>query len=120
MYKAGELVGAVVTFLDISDRKLAEQALRQSEEKYRELFENATYGIFRSQLDGTLLDVNPALVAMLGYSSKEELLTRNLAATSMRIRPRAGRFLTGTGPAGAWTVVKSIGNAKTARSSPFV
>jgi len=79
MYKTGELVGAVVTLLDISDRKRAEQALRQSEEKYRELFENATYGIFRSQLDGALLDVNPALVAMLGYSSKEELLTRNLS-----------------------------------------
>ncbi|MGZ7057788.1 MAG: PAS domain-containing hybrid sensor histidine kinase/response regulator [Candidatus Angelobacter sp.] len=78
MYKTGELVGSVVTFLDISDRKQAEQALRQSEEKYRELFEHATYGIFRSRVDGALLDVNPALVAMLGYSSKEELLTRNL------------------------------------------
>jgi PAS domain S-box-containing protein len=64
---------------DINDTKRAAEALLQSEEKYRELFENATYGIFRSRLDGTLLDVNPALVAILGYSSKEELLTRNLS-----------------------------------------
>ena len=79
MYKAGELVGAVVTFLDISDRKRAELALRQSEEKYRKLFENAPYGIFLSKRDGTLLDVNPALVTMLGYDSREELLSRNLS-----------------------------------------
>jgi PAS domain S-box-containing protein len=78
MHRAGKLVGAVVTFLDISDRARAEQALRQSEEKYRKLFENATYGIYRSKPNGELLDVNPALVAMLGYSSREELLTRNL------------------------------------------
>jgi PAS domain S-box-containing protein len=78
MYKGGEVVGAVVTFVDISDRERAEQELRQSEEKYRELFEHATHGIFRSSMDGTLLDVNPALVAMLGYNSKEELLARNL------------------------------------------
>ena len=78
MFKAGKLVGAVVTFLDISDRKLAELALSQSEDKYRKLFENATYGTFRSTPNGTLLDVNPALVSMLGYSSKEELLKCNL------------------------------------------
>jgi PAS domain S-box-containing protein len=48
MHRAGKLVGAAVTFLDISDRARAEQALRQSEEKYRKLFENTTYGIYRS------------------------------------------------------------------------
>ncbi|MFZ1918704.1 MAG: PAS domain S-box protein [Terriglobales bacterium] len=78
MYKAGKQVGAVVTFLDISDRVRSEEALRRSEEKYRSLFTNARYGIYRSKHDGTLLDVNPALVTLLGYSSKEELLTRNL------------------------------------------
>jgi len=78
MYKAGVLVGAVVSFLDISEQRRAEQALRDSEEKYRELVENATYGIYRSDWKGNLLDVNPALVAMLGYSSKSELMTRNL------------------------------------------
>ena len=55
-----------------------EQQLRESEEKYRQVFKNATFGIFRATPDGILLDVNPALVAMLGYDSKEELLTRNL------------------------------------------
>jgi len=78
MYKAGELIGAVVTFLDISDRKRAEQGLRESEQKYRKLFENALYGVFVAKPDGTLVDVNPAIVTMLGYSSREELLTRNV------------------------------------------
>ncbi len=64
--------------LDISDLKKTEQLLREGEEKYRKLFENATYGVFLAKPDGTLLDVNPALVAMLGYSSRKELITLNL------------------------------------------
>jgi PAS domain S-box-containing protein len=79
MRKAGKVVGSVVSFLDISERRRAEQALRQSEAKYRELFENATYGIFRANTAGKFLDVNPALVAMLGYGSKQELMACNLS-----------------------------------------
>ena len=64
--------------VDISELKEAEEKIQASEEKYGNLFENATYGIFLSTPDGTLLDVNPALVRMLGYDSKEELKTKNL------------------------------------------
>ena len=78
MHKAGVLVGAVVSFLDISEQRRSVLALQESEEKYRELVENATYGIYRTDREGTFLDVNPALVAMLGYSSKSELMARNL------------------------------------------
>lgn len=78
MCNASGIVGSVVSFIDISDRKAAEQKLRKSEERYRELFENATYGIYRSRPDGSFVDANPALVNMLGYSSREELLKVNL------------------------------------------
>jgi len=64
--------------IDVAERKHAEQALRDSEQKCRELIEHATYGIFRADADGTLSDVNPALVQMLAYSSREELMACNL------------------------------------------
>jgi two-component system, cell cycle sensor histidine kinase and response regulator CckA len=59
---------------DIEGRKQAQEALRQSEERMRALIARAAYGIFRSTRDGRFLDVNPALVAMLGYESPAELL----------------------------------------------
>ncbi len=65
--------------VDITDLKNNAISLQRSEEKYRNLFENARQGMFRSRPDGTLLDANPALVTMLGYESKEELLSLNLA-----------------------------------------
>ncbi len=53
--------------------------MRRSEESSRALVQHATYGIYRSTLDGRLLAVNPALVRMLGYDSEEQLLAVNLA-----------------------------------------
>jgi PAS domain S-box-containing protein len=64
--------------LDIAERARTEQALRQSEEKYRGLFEQSPYGTFLAHPDGTIIDANTALVAMLGYKSKEELMAQNL------------------------------------------
>jgi PAS domain S-box-containing protein len=55
-------------------RKQVEDALRRSEAKYRSLVQDAPYGIYRASSEGRFLDVNPALVEMLGYSSEAELL----------------------------------------------
>ena len=54
--------------------KRNEQALRRSEARYRSLVQSSVYGIYRSSLEGRFLDVNPALIAMLGYGSTEEVL----------------------------------------------
>jgi two-component system cell cycle sensor histidine kinase/response regulator CckA len=59
---------------DITARKRAEEQRKQSEERYRSLFENAVFGVFRSGPTGDFLDANPALVQMLGYDSAEELV----------------------------------------------
>ena len=54
--------------------KRNEQALRRSEARYRSLVQSSVYGIYRSSLEGRFLDVNPALITMLGYESAEEVL----------------------------------------------
>ena len=62
------------SILNITERKRAEEALRESEVRYRGLVNNATYGIYWVTLDGFFLDANPALVQMLGYESIDALL----------------------------------------------
>jgi two-component system cell cycle sensor histidine kinase/response regulator CckA len=56
------------------EHKRKEQALRQSEARYRSLVESAVYGMGRLSRSGAFLDTNPALVAMLGYDSAERVL----------------------------------------------
>ncbi len=59
---------------DITERKRAEQALHESDERYRALFEGATEGIYRSTPSGRYVLANPALARMLGYTSPLELI----------------------------------------------
>jgi diguanylate cyclase (GGDEF)-like protein/PAS domain S-box-containing protein len=49
-------------------------ALKASEQRYRELFQNVTAGVFQTTYDGKFMAANPALVRMLGYDSEDELL----------------------------------------------
>ena len=60
--------------VDITERRRAEEALRVSEERYRKLFEANMAGVYLAKLDGTILDFNEAMMKMLGYDAREEVL----------------------------------------------
>jgi diguanylate cyclase (GGDEF)-like protein/PAS domain S-box-containing protein len=62
------------------ERDQTEKKLRHSEARYRALVGNLTYGICRCSSRGKFLDVNQALVTMLGYTSRDELLAANHAS----------------------------------------
>jgi PAS domain S-box-containing protein len=62
------------------ERDRPENGLRHSEARYRALAGNLSYGICRCGLDGKFVEVNEAMVKMLGYASKEELLAIDLVS----------------------------------------
>ena len=63
---------------EVAERRAAEEARRESEARHRDLVDNVPIGIYRTSVDGRILMVNPTLVRMLGFSSSEELVARNL------------------------------------------
>jgi two-component system, cell cycle sensor histidine kinase and response regulator CckA len=74
----GQLLYTISLIEDITESKKGQEALRQSEERFRSLFENASIGIFRTSPGGEIIVANPALVRMLGYTDVAELAHRNL------------------------------------------
>ena len=75
----GKAVQVVASFVDMTDRKRVEEALRESEERFRAVFDRAALGIARIDLSGRIIEANPALVQMLGYTAEE--LTHNPLAS---------------------------------------
>jgi two-component system cell cycle sensor histidine kinase/response regulator CckA len=75
---SGNVVGASAISRDITERRRFEQDLRRSEARFASLVQDAPYGIYRVTLDGQFLQVNPALVRMLGYQSEAALLACNI------------------------------------------
>jgi len=71
LFRNNEIVGAVVVFDDITDRKKIEQALRASEKSFREVIEYAPIGMSLVSLEGRFIKVNQALCQIVGYDSDE-------------------------------------------------
>jgi PAS domain S-box-containing protein len=71
MMRGDKVQGITVLARDVS-------ALRKNEARFTELFESLQEGIYITTPDGAILDVNPALIRMLGYDSKEDVLKRQV------------------------------------------
>ena len=84
----------VINYHDISERKHAEESLRESEQRYRTLFEQASDAIFVETIDDRIVDVNQRACELLGYSREEllQLCVTDIIAPEMRREPQAIRY----------------------------
>ncbi|HEY3252269.1 MAG TPA: PAS domain S-box protein [Ignavibacteria bacterium] len=78
LYELGDKKVFLSVIRDITERETTQQALNESEEHYKRLFENNPVGIYRTTSDGKILMANPALYKMLGYGSFNDYSSRNL------------------------------------------
>ena len=69
-----EIIGMVIVFRNVTERKKNELALIEAEKKFRTIFENTREGIYRSTLKGQLVLVNPSMVKMFEYESEQQML----------------------------------------------
>ncbi len=85
---SGEIEQIIVTFMDITERKKSNEALKKAEKLYRNLFMNAQVGLFRTDIKtGKMLEANDALASFVGYNSREELLEDDYNIAEHYINP---------------------------------
>jgi PAS domain S-box-containing protein len=83
----GQIVLAVVTFIDIAERRLAEQALRESEERFAKAFRASPDSLVISRLaDGVVLEVNESFLAITGYQ-RDEIIGKSTLSLGLYANP---------------------------------
>jgi len=90
--RKGEILphSVVTSFVDITERKRTEEALRVSEKRYRRFVERNTAGVLVNTPDGRILQTNDALIRMLGYGSVQEILALTTPELYADLDDRAG------------------------------
>jgi len=97
--------------MDITERKRAEEALQESEEHYRTIFESAPVGIFQSTPEGKLINSNPATARIFGYESPDELMAavnKSTIAEALYVHPeKRPPILDKALEQGGWTLAEN-------------
>ncbi len=89
----GSLLALEGFITDVSKRRVAEESLRASEERYSTLFRGVPIGVYRTTPDGRILMANPSLIRMLGYDDAMDLMSRNLNEEGFQPAYPRGRFV---------------------------
>ena len=74
----GRFTGFIASYRDITERQKMTEDLKNSEEKYRTLYENIPVGHYQADKEGNILIVNPPAAKLLGYDSPKEIIGKNL------------------------------------------
>jgi PAS domain S-box-containing protein len=83
----GRVIGIAGIGRDITARKSMENALREAEQRYRGIFDNAVMGIFQSLPDGQILSVNRSMAESYGYDSPQEMMARVTDISRLYVDP---------------------------------
>jgi PAS domain S-box-containing protein len=83
----GNIIGAIESIRNVTERKLMEKAIAEAEAKYRDIFENSVTGIFQTSTEGRLLSVNATIAHILGYDSPEDMLNTLSNAGQLYVHP---------------------------------